>query len=187
MNSPFNVEFDKGIHYPPFYLFLSWRTLHVAIEDVVAHGFFKDLWVGDGGARISHLFYVDDVMLGEWDDTNITNLIIILNCFYLVSGLRLNLHKSKLYEVGVALEDVEQCSGVIGCSTASLPFTYLGLPVGSNMNIKSNWDELILKVQKKLANWKIMLLSIRGRLTLLKPVLGSLDIYFMSLFKCLRS
>ncbi|GJX92676.1 RNA-directed DNA polymerase, eukaryota [Tanacetum coccineum] len=75
---------------------------------------------------------------------------------------------------GVALEDVEQCSGVIGCSTASLPFTYLGLPVGSNMNIKSNWDELILKVQKKLANWKIKFLSIGGRLTLLKIVHGSL-------------
>ncbi|GJZ09833.1 retrovirus-related pol polyprotein from transposon TNT 1-94 [Tanacetum coccineum] len=137
--------------------------LHVAIEDAVAQGSFKDLRVGDGDVHILHLFYIDDVMfMGEWDDTNITNLIIILDCFYLVSGLHINLHKSKLYGVGTALEDVEQCSGAIGCSDASLPFTYLGLPIGSNMNRRDNWDELILKVQKKLMNWKIMLLSIRG-------------------------
>ncbi|GKA37499.1 hypothetical protein Tco_0724064 [Tanacetum coccineum] len=162
--------------------------LHVVIEDLVAQGSFKDLRVGDGDVHILHLFYIDDVMFtGKWDDTNITNLIIILDCFYLVSGLRINLLKSKLYRVGTALENVEQCSGAIGCSAASLPFTYLGLPIGSNMNRRDNWDELILKVQKKLMNWKIKLLSIGGRLTLLKPVLGSLDIYFMSLFKCLRS
>ncbi|GKE46407.1 RNA-directed DNA polymerase, eukaryota [Tanacetum coccineum] len=206
----FKVDFDKAYESVTYYLiqimgymdcnsqWVKWiraclisaraSGLHVAIEDAVAQGSFKDLRVGDGDVHILHLFYIDDVMfMGEWDDTNITNLIIILDCFYLVSGLHINLHKSKLYGVGTALEDVEQCSGAIGCSDASLPFTYLGLPIGSNMNRRDNWDELILKVQKKLMNWKIMLLSIRGRLTLLKPVLGSLDIYFMSLFKCLRS
>nr|GEX27682.1 RNA-directed DNA polymerase, eukaryota, reverse transcriptase zinc-binding domain protein [Tanacetum cinerariifolium] len=143
----------QGDPLSPFLFILAMEELRAAIEDAVALDFFKDLRVGDGDARISLLFYADDAMFkGKWDDTNITNIIIILNCFYLVTGLRLNLDKSKLYGVRVALDDVEPCSGATGCSVASLPFNYLGLPIRSNMNIKSNWVELILKVQKKLAN-----------------------------------
>ncbi|GKE31930.1 RNA-directed DNA polymerase, eukaryota, reverse transcriptase zinc-binding domain protein, partial [Tanacetum coccineum] len=77
----------------------------------------------------------------------------------------------------------KEFSGNAGCSAASLPFTYIGLPVGCNMRRISSWEDMILKVQKKLSTWKIKLLSIGVRLTLIKSVLGSLGVYFMSMFK----
>ncbi|GJW68374.1 RNA-directed DNA polymerase, eukaryota, reverse transcriptase zinc-binding domain protein [Tanacetum coccineum] len=158
--------------------------LHVAMEDAVEHCIFHDIRVGPGEALTFHLFYADDAMfMGEWDAENVSNLITILNCFYLVSGLCINLHKSKLYRVGVSSDDVKEFSGNAGCSAASLPFTYIGLPVGCNMRRISSWEDMILKVQKKLSTWKIKLLSIGGRLTLIKSVLGSLGVYFMSMFK----
>ena len=58
MNSPFNVDFDKGILYPLFYYFLSIAGLYVAIEDAVAHGIFKDLQVEDKDACISHFLCI---------------------------------------------------------------------------------------------------------------------------------
>nr|GEX71441.1 hypothetical protein [Tanacetum cinerariifolium] len=47
-----------------------------------------------------------------------------------------------------------------GCAAGCFPFTYLGLPIGANMNLTSS-----------------------GCLTLIKPVLGSLGIYYLSIFK----
>lgn len=51
------------------------------------------------------------MFMGEWDEENITNLIVILNCFFLVLGLKINLHKSKLYGLGVPMQDIENTSG----------------------------------------------------------------------------
>ncbi|GJT65994.1 hypothetical protein Tco_1017474 [Tanacetum coccineum] len=134
----------------------SMEGLHVAIEDVVDHGLFRALRVGSEEVLISHLFYADDAMLmGEWNEENITNLIVILDCFFLISGLKINLYKSKLYGVGVPMQDIENRAVITRCSSATIPFKYLGLPVGNNMNRSSNWENMIQKVKKKLGTWKI--------------------------------
>ncbi|GKC76819.1 hypothetical protein Tco_1127593, partial [Tanacetum coccineum] len=65
----------------------------------------------------------------------------------------------------------------------NFPFTYLGLPIGSNMNLTSSWNILVKHFQKRLSSWKANLLSIGGRLTLIKAVLESLSIYYLSIFK----
>ncbi|GJS15689.1 RNA-directed DNA polymerase, eukaryota [Tanacetum coccineum] len=47
------------------------------------------------------------------------------------------------------------------------PFTYLGTKVGGNMSRKQAWKEVVDKVLSRLSRWKMKLLSIGGRLTLL--------------------
>lgn len=72
-----------------------------------------------------------------------------------------------------------------GCSAGSCPFVYLGLPIGSNVNLTVNWKLLTDRFYAKLSTWKANLLSYGGRLTLLKTVLGSPGIYYLSIFKAL--
>nr|KAJ0191688.1 hypothetical protein LSAT_V11C800406980 [Lactuca sativa] len=64
-----------------------------------------------------------------------------------------------------------------------LPFDYLGVPVGANMNLKKHWKPIIKKFQSKLSLWKAKSLLFGGRLTLIKSVLGNLPTYFLSLFR----
>ncbi|XP_076894529.1 uncharacterized protein LOC143546842 [Bidens hawaiensis] len=156
--------------------------LHVAIEDMAFAGFFGGAGIGGGKFAISHIFYANDVIiLGEWSLRNIKNMVMILNCFYLASGLKLNIHKSNLYGVGLEQREVVSFPNIIGCKPDNLPFLYLGLPVGAKMGSIRSWDFLVEKFKSKLSKWKANLLSIGGS-TLITTVLGSLGIYYLSLF-----
>ncbi|GJT09776.1 RNA-directed DNA polymerase, eukaryota [Tanacetum coccineum] len=144
---------------------------------------FKGLSI-QGSDPISHLFYADDaVFLGEWSEENLVNLVRILDCFYLASGLKINLHKSKILGVGVPKEIVDQGASLIGCEVLSTPFTYLGVTVGDKMTRRSAWLNTVQKIKARLSKWKSKTLSVGGRVTLLKSVLGAVPLYTMSLYK----
>nr|GEW17986.1 RNA-directed DNA polymerase, eukaryota, reverse transcriptase zinc-binding domain protein [Tanacetum cinerariifolium] len=55
--------------------------------------------------------------------------------------------------------------------------------VGGSMLRVQAWKEVVDKVKSRLPNWKMKALSIGGRLTLLKSVLGSMPIFHMSIFR----
>ncbi|GKC59004.1 hypothetical protein Tco_1086602, partial [Tanacetum coccineum] len=59
----------------------------------------------------------------------------------------------------------------------------LVVTVGGNMSKINAWDDMVGKIKSRLSKWKINTISIGGRLTLLKAVLGSTPIYPMSLYK----
>ncbi|GJT03279.1 hypothetical protein Tco_0824448, partial [Tanacetum coccineum] len=141
--------------------------------------------IGDSNMSLSHLIYADDVIfLGDWSRVNAHNLLCILCCFYLVSGLKINVHKSNISGVCVSDEDISNMADILGCGVAALPLKYLGVPVGCNMARCSNWDVIFQKFSSKLTLWNARLLSTGGRLSLIKSVLlGSLPTYYMSLYK----
>lgn len=64
-----------------------------------------------------------------------------------------------------------------------LPSLYLGAKYKS----VSAWDPIIERFEKRLAGWKASYLSKGDRLTLIKSMLSSLPIYYMSLFEMPRS
>nr|KAJ0222789.1 hypothetical protein LSAT_V11C200061880 [Lactuca sativa] len=73
-------------------------------------------------------------------------------------------------------------ASLLGCEPSTLPFNYLGVPVGANIRLKIHWQPVIDRFQDKLSQWKAKSLSFGGRLTLIKSVLSNLPTYFMSLF-----
>ncbi|GKC53338.1 RNA-directed DNA polymerase, eukaryota [Tanacetum coccineum] len=78
------------------------------------------------------------------------------------------MRKSNVYGVGVSEEEVSSMATNAGCSPRFFPFMYLGLPIGSTMNLSANWKYLLDRFQSRLSKWKANLLSIGGHLTLLK-------------------
>nr|GEX96639.1 RNA-directed DNA polymerase, eukaryota, reverse transcriptase zinc-binding domain protein [Tanacetum cinerariifolium] len=139
----------------------------------------------DGGlVNLSHMFYADDaVFIGQWCENNITTLVHVLDCIYKVSGLRINMSKSKIMGVHVDTEKVNRVATKLGCLVFKIPFAYLGSVVGGNMSRMHLWNETVDKVKKRLSKWKMNTLSIGGRLTLIKSVLSSTPLYHLSLFK----
>ena len=104
------------------------------IENATLAGLLQGIQVGMESSAVSHLFFADDaIFLGEWSNTNIHNIILLLRCFFLASGLQINLRKCKLLGVGAQMTEVQQMAEVIGCEEATFPFVYLGVPVGADM------------------------------------------------------
>src|ERR1043165_4815599 len=71
----------------------------------------------------------------------------------------------------------------LGCRRGNVPFIYLGIKVGAKMTRVCNWDPVIKVIKNRLSSWKAKILSIGGRLVLIKSVLESLPVYYLSLYK----
>ncbi|GKE33037.1 RNA-directed DNA polymerase, eukaryota, reverse transcriptase zinc-binding domain protein [Tanacetum coccineum] len=131
---------------------------------------------------------VDDVIITTgWNARDLENIIRVLHVFYLASGLKINIYKSNIYGIGVNEDGVYNMASNAGCIVGNIPFNYLGLLIGSNMKSIASWKMLIDRFRSRLSTWKANLLSIRGRLTLIKSMLGSLDIYYLLIFKVSES
>ncbi|KAJ9558860.1 LOW QUALITY PROTEIN: hypothetical protein OSB04_013474 [Centaurea solstitialis] len=174
----------QGDPLAPFLFLLVAENLHLLVEEAKEKGLFGGLLIGNEGLEISHLQYADDaIFFAKWSLRNIRNLIKILDCFHAISGLKINMRKSKIFGLGVQEEEVHSWAMGVGCVGGSLPFSYLGIPVGASMSKKLNWRPVVEKVRSRLASWKARIISFGGRLTLVKSVLGSLPLYFLSLFR----
>ncbi|GJZ26142.1 RNA-directed DNA polymerase, eukaryota [Tanacetum coccineum] len=179
----FHCGLKQGDPLAPYLFILVMESLHLSVSRTVEAGIFTGIKI-DSALSISHLFYADDaVFIGEWTDSNLRSIIQMLHCFSLASGLKINLQKSNLLGVGVTGSLVNEAAASIGCSVMKAPFKYLGVMVGGNMSKINAWDDMVGKIKSRLSKWKINTLSIGGRLTLLKAVLGSTPIYPMSLYK----
>ncbi|GJT62825.1 RNA-directed DNA polymerase, eukaryota [Tanacetum coccineum] len=180
-------QFYKGLKQgdplSPFLFILVMESLHLSFQRIVNAGMFKGI-VLDQSLCLSHMFYADDaIFLGEWSDGNISTLIHVLKCFFHASGLKINLNKSKIMGINVESAQVIQAAAKLGCLVLKCPFYYLGTRVGGSMTRVQAWQEIVEKVKSRLSKWKSKTLSIGGRLTLLKSVLGSIPVFHMSIFK----
>ena len=145
------------------------------------HGFKVESRRG-GGESVSHLLFADDTIL--FCDANVEQILhiqLLLLSFQAVTGLKVNVHKNEMVPIGEA-DDVQALADILGCRVGTLPMSYHDMPLGASHNSLSIWNPILEKIERKLAGWKKMYLSKRGRLMLLKSTLSSLPTYFLSLF-----
>ncbi|KAL7197974.1 hypothetical protein ACSBR2_020489 [Camellia fascicularis] len=92
-------------------------------------------------------FADDSILFCDAYLVEVENLKRILRCFEIISGLRINYHKSVVWSVGVPNDILSSFASKLNCKVQFLPLKYL------------------------------------GRLTLIKSVVSSFPIYYLSLFK----
>nr|GEU58179.1 Rho GDP-dissociation inhibitor 1-like [Tanacetum cinerariifolium] len=136
----FKVDFEK-----------AFDSIWDYLQDILKMFDFGDKGVGipiDNSLALSHLIFMDDsIFVGKWDSLNICTIVNVLKCFHLASGLKINVHKSKLIRIGTRPEEVDAAATTMGCSILTTPFVYLRVKVGGAMSRIKSWDDMVAKVE----------------------------------------
>lgn len=147
-------------------------------------GKFKGFKFEGNVNQVSHLQFVDDTLIiCDRSLENVRTIESVLKLFELISGLKVNFHKSLLVGVNVKSEWIQEAVVNLNCKVGSKPFKYLGMLIGTNPRLLSSWKLMIDSVRRRLSRWANKSVYICGRVVLLKSVLSTLLVYFLFFFK----
>lgn len=127
--------------------------------------------------------YADDTLLiMQADAKQLFCLKAILNSFASSTGLSVNFSKSLLVPINVSDEKMKVLAGTFGCQIWSLPFTYLGLPLGTTKPRIEEFAPLLDRVERNLSACSTFL-SYSGRVEYINTVLTPTVNYAMCTLK----
>lgn len=106
----------------------------------------------------------------------------LLRSFTDSTGLKVNHAKSQMLPINVSDEKMQILANTFGCQIRSLPFTYLGLPMGTTKPRVDDYAPLMDKIERRLSACS-SLLSYSGRLEMVKSVLTATTTYAMCTLK----
>nr|ABN09154.1 RNA-directed DNA polymerase (Reverse transcriptase) [Medicago truncatula] len=83
---------------------------------------------------------------------------------------------------GISDARLQQLINVIGFNKGSFPFNYLGVPIFKGKPKARFLQPIVDKIKTKLSNWKASILSIAGRVQLIKSVAQSMLIHTITIY-----
>ena len=159
---PSSRGLQQGDPLSPYLFVIVMEALSCLINRAVEGNYLvgSRIAVGRGeNLSISHLFYADNTILFcKADSDQLKFMSWILMWFEAMSGLKINLNKSKIIPIGPVTKAVELASE-LGCKIGSFPTSYLGLPLGAKHKNLGVWDSIEERFRKRLASWKVQYIS----------------------------
>jgi len=127
--------------------------------------------------------YADDtIMVMKALERELFCLKGILEGFSQSTGLRVNYQKSCLVPLNLSQEKASSLARVFGCQLGSLPFTYLGLPLGTTKPRINDFAPLMNQMERRLTATATFL-GLAGKVELTKSVFSALPTYTMCTLK----
>jgi hypothetical protein len=105
----------------------------------------------------------------------------ILEVFSLATGVKVNYNKSMMVSINVPQAKLNLLAATFNCTKGTLPFTYLGLPLGTTKPRVEDFLPLVTNCERRLQATSVFL-SQAGRLQMTNAVLTSLPMYHMSTY-----
>lgn len=132
-------------------------------------------------AKLKISLYADDVVIFLNPIRNdVQALFSILDGFRKATGLKLNMAKCTVAPIRCGNLQLDYILEPFLGQRASLPITYLGLPLTLGRLKVIHVQRAVDQTRNKLAGWQGKLLNIAGRRELVRSVLSAIPIYLLT-------
>jgi hypothetical protein len=113
------------------------------------------------GYQIKHSiqFKILTILIGEGSWANLWTIKSLLRGFEMVSGLKINFVKRKLFGLNVEARLLEASSSFLSCLSDVVPSKFLGIPIGVNPRRCATWKLVGNAMTKRLNSWSSRQLS----------------------------
>ncbi|CAI8616144.1 unnamed protein product [Vicia faba] len=133
----------------PFLFLIVVEGLGMLLNKASEIGRFEGHSFGNQAGSLTHLQFADcTLILGPRSLENVDSMKAILHLFELSSDRKVNFHKIRLFGIKTSDSWLEEAAKALNFKVGSIPFIYLGLPVGANLRSIFTWDPVIDKVKK---------------------------------------
>ncbi|XP_058732910.1 uncharacterized protein LOC131604491 [Vicia villosa] len=143
----------QGDPLSPFLFLLVAEGLTAMVKVASSLGDFKGFSLDDHQHFEILQFADDTILIGEDSWNNLWTFKAILRGFELVSGLRVNLNKSRLFGVNLDPDFIQVGSSFLNCAIGSSSFVFLSIPVGVNPRRCDVWKPLISRLRRRIGSW----------------------------------
>jgi hypothetical protein len=131
----------------------------------------------------SHVLYADDIMLFcRGRISCIKNLQKLFTNYALCSGQIINASKSTLYSDSIPQATLNSFIQLLGFQQGTFPFNCLGAPIFKGKPKNIYFQNIADKIKSKLSAWKASLLSIAGRVQLVKAFIQGMLIHTITIY-----
>jgi hypothetical protein len=173
----------QGDPLSPLLFVLAADLLQSVINKAKEQGFFNLPILGTNTGDFPIVQYADDTLLVmEACPAQLTHLKELLRTFSASTGLKVNYNKSMMVPLNITQDNLELLANVFGCQQGSLPFTYLGLPMGTSRPKIEHFLPVMQKIERRLSCTSLFL-SQAGKLEMVNSVFSSSAIYYSGTLK----
>lgn len=133
--------------------------------------------------RISSLMFADDLVIFCTPDVGTVQTIFdTLDIFYTMTGLKVNQQKSDMMTAGLSSSQVNDLCSKTGLRCSNDTLTYLGLPLCTARITTTQCMPMFARITARMNYWTSRTLSQAGRLTLIKSIVFSMQVYYARTF-----
>lgn len=118
---------------------------------------------------------------------NIVNLIDLFCSYGEVLGQLIGPKKCQFFHGSLSTQRLRVIKYMLGFSMVSLPFIYLGVPLFLGKPRVCHFRPFVGRLKAKLHSWKGSMLSVMGRIQLVKSVINGMLLYSFNIYLWPRS
>ena len=167
----------QGDPMSPLLFVLAADLLQSVVNDMCSKGILT-LPIPSNSQDYPIVQYADDTLIVlPAIDHQLLALKDMLDVFAATTGLSVNFTKSLMVPMNMSSDEANRLASILGCSIGTMPFTYLGLPMGTTRPSIQDLMPLVHRIERRLSATSCFL-NQGSRLQLLQSVLTSMPIYF---------